>query len=164
MIVNDVNDPLQTFQNTETVQHQVAIAILYQNNQFLLQLRDDNPQIYWPGQWAFFGGHLEVGEVPAEAMQRELLEEIGYVPPQVTHFNSGLTPENSILRHVFYAPLQAEIESLQLNEGMDLGLATIEDIEAGRLYSHQVGEIRSIAPPHRQILLDFLQSGIKMQS
>lgn len=158
-----INDPLQELRTTEAVQHQVAIAILYQENQFLLQLRDDKPQIYWPGQWAFFGGHLEAGEVPAEAMQRELLEEIGYAPSLVTHFNSCVIPENGILRHVFYAPLQVEISSLELNEGMDLGLATVEDVEAGRLYSHRIDEIRSISPPHRQILLDFLQSGIKMQ-
>jgi len=162
-----INDPSQGFQATEATpevaQHQVAIAILYQKNQFLLQLRDDNPQIYWPGQWAFFGGHLEAGEVPSEAMQRELLEEIGYAPSRVTHFNSCFIPETGILRHVFYAPLQVEINSLELNEGMDLGLASPEDIDAGRLYSHRIGEIRSIASPHRQILLNFLQSGIKMQ-
>jgi 8-oxo-dGTP pyrophosphatase MutT (NUDIX family) len=147
---------------TETASHQVAIAILYQANRFLLQLRDDNPFIYWPGQWAFFGGHLEPGEVPARALRRELVEEIGYEPAIVTHFCSALIQESGILRHVFYAPLTVAIESLALNEGMDLELATVEEIHHGRLYSHQINEIRLIAPPHRQILLNFLQSGIKM--
>ena len=157
MIVND------SLQATGNIQHQVAIAILYQANKFLLQLRDDKPTIYWPGQWAFFGGHLEPGEFPEVAMRRELIEEIGYAPAAITHFNSCLVEETGILRHVFYAALIPDITSLELNEGMDLGLATPEDIHAGKLYSNRIGEIRPIASPHRQILLDFLQSSIKMQ-
>lgn len=161
MILEDsVGDSLPT---AVSAGHQVSIAILYQENQFLLQLRDDNPDIYWPGQWAFFGGHLEPGERPEAAMQRELLEEIGYAPASVRHFCSALIEEAGILRHVFYAPLAVTIDSLELNEGMDLGLASVTHIHSGRLYSHRIGEIRSISPPHRQILLNFLQSGIKMQ-
>lgn len=150
-------------QAIEKAVHQVSIAMLYQENQFLLQLRDDKPEIYWPGQWAFFGGHLEPGESPTEALHRELLEEIGYQPSLATHFCSAPVEESGVIRHVFYAPLTVAIESLELNEGMDLGLASVEDIYHGRLYSHHLGEIRSIASPHRQLLLDFLQSGIKMQ-
>lgn len=157
MIVND------SLQGAANAGHQVSIAILYQENQFLLQLRDDNPNIYWPGQWAFFGGHLEPGELPEAAMQRELMEEIGYVPASVTHFRSGLLKETGILRHVFHAPLTMAIDSLELNEGMDLGLASVADVHNGKLYSQRLGQIRVISPPHRQILLDFLQSGIKMQ-
>lgn len=154
------NEALQTVRRNGA---QVSIAILYQKNQFLLQLRDDKPEIYWPGQWAFFGGHLEPDELPDAAMRRELVEEIGYEPVQVTHFYSGVIETTGILRHVFYAPLTAAIESLQLNEGMDLGLATVADVYNGSLRSSRLGETRSIAPPHRQILLDFLQSNIKMQ-
>ena len=54
---------------------EVAIAILYQGDRFLLQLRDDIPTIAWPGHWAFFGGHLEPGESADVAVQRELMEE-----------------------------------------------------------------------------------------
>lgn len=139
----------------KTPQRAVSIAILYQNNQFLLQLRDDNPQIRHPGYWAFFGGHLEPGEQPAEAMQRELQEEIGYSPPQIYGFGSYQNGE--IIRHVFYAPLTVGIETLQLNEGQDLKLCTIEGVQQGRLRSDRLGEMRILAAPHRQLLLDFLQ-------
>ncbi|MEB3314276.1 MAG: NUDIX domain-containing protein, partial [Cyanobacteriota bacterium] len=44
-----------------TPRPEVAVAILYQSNQVLLQLRDDHPGIIYPGQWGFFGGHLEPG-------------------------------------------------------------------------------------------------------
>lgn len=133
-----------------------AIAILYRQNQFLLQLRDDNPKIRFPGHWAFFGGHLEPGEAPEVAMQRELMEEIGYVPPNLTHFKSHLS-DTQIIRHVFYAPLTVGIEALELNEGTDLGLSTIEEVERGERYSERIKQVRPLAQPHRQILLDFFQ-------
>lgn len=65
----------------------VAIAILYQQNKFLLQLRDDIPGIIYPGHWGLFGGHLEPGETPDIAVKRELLEEISYIPPTLSKFD-----------------------------------------------------------------------------
>ncbi|GAB4376073.1 MAG: NUDIX hydrolase [Elainellaceae cyanobacterium] len=133
---------------------EVAIAILHCDDRVLLQLRDDNPEIIYPGHWAFFGGHLEPGETPEIAMQRELLEEIGYQPAVLVPFRS-YTTDSLIIRHVFSAPLLVKLESLELNEGMDLGLATLADIHQGHCYSQRLGEIRPISHPHQQILLDF---------
>jgi 8-oxo-dGTP pyrophosphatase MutT (NUDIX family) len=65
----------------------VAIAILHQQNKFLLQLRDDIPGIIYPGHWGLFGGHIEPGETPDVAVKRELLEEIGYSPPILSKFD-----------------------------------------------------------------------------
>ncbi|HEY9658085.1 MAG TPA: NUDIX hydrolase [Allocoleopsis sp.] len=140
---------------------QVAIAILCQGDRFLLQLRDDNPNIFYPGHWAFFGGHLEPGEAPDVAMQRELLEEIGYQPPAI-HLLGSYQLDLAIVRHVFYAPLTVGLEQLELNEGMDMGLATLEDVQQGSLYSSRLGEMRPIGAPHRQILLDFQAKKIKL--
>lgn len=61
--------------------HHVAIAILYRDNKFLMQLRDNIPTIVYPGYWAFFGGHIEPGETPEVAVRREVLEEINYTLP-----------------------------------------------------------------------------------
>ena len=44
---------------------------------FLLQMRDNNPGIYSPLQWDFFGGGVEEGEEIVQAAKRELLEELG---------------------------------------------------------------------------------------
>ena len=136
--------------------HEVAIAILYQGDQFLMQLRDNNPGIIYPGCWAFFGGHLDPGETPEIAIRRELLEEIGYEPDQVFPFNS-YQEDSQVLRHVFHAPLTVGIEKLVLNEGWDLGLISIEDIRRGDRYSHQAGQIRPLGKPHQKILLEFIE-------
>lgn len=133
----------------------VAIAILYQDNQFLMQLRDNIPEIIYPGHWAFFGGHLEPGESPEVAMRRELLEEIGYSPPTVEEFKDYT--EGNAIRHVYHAPLTVPVESLELNEGWDLGLFTVEDILRGDRYSERAQQVRPLGKPHQQILLDFLK-------
>ncbi|MEY4355584.1 MAG: hypothetical protein RLZZ89_652, partial [Cyanobacteriota bacterium] len=51
---------------------EVALAMLKREGRWLLQLRDDIDGIVYPGTWALFGGHIERGESPAQAVQREL--------------------------------------------------------------------------------------------
>lgn len=138
---------------TDTHVH-VAIAILHQDDQFLMQLRDNNPDIMYPGVWAFFGGHLDPGETPEAGVFRELSEEIGYTPPHLTLFQEY--SEAHVTRHVFYGPLTVPLSELELNEGWDLGLFSVEDIQRGDRYSEQAGEVRPLGPIHRRILLDFL--------
>ena len=141
-----------------TPQHVVSIAILYREAQFLWQLRDNIPGILYPGYWGFFGGHVEAGETPEEAMHRELLEEIGYAPQALFKFDSR--QEGAVLRHIYHAPLTVDIQDLTLYEGWDLGMLTPEDIQRGEHYSARAGEIRPLGKPHQQILLDFLGSGV----
>ncbi|GAB2713669.1 NUDIX domain-containing protein [Kitasatospora kifunensis] len=43
----------------------------------VLHLRDDKSWIPHPGCWSLFGGAVEVGELPAEAVLRELQEKLG---------------------------------------------------------------------------------------
>jgi 8-oxo-dGTP diphosphatase len=137
----------------------VAIAILYQQDKFLMQLRDNIPTILYPGYWAFFGGHLEAGETPEEAVQREILEEIGYtLPPTFSFFRTY--PDEIAIRHVFYAPLEVELSQLVLTEGWDMGLLAVEDIHKGECYSAAAKEVRPLGPRHQRILLDFMNEEI----
>ncbi len=133
----------------------VAVAILYQGDRFLLQLRDDIPTIAYPGYWGFFGGHIEPGETPEQALKRELEEEISYTFT-VKPVKFGCYHEPQVIRHVFAVPLLVPCEELVLNEGWDLKLLTPQDIERGACYSAQANQVRTIGPRHRQILLDFL--------
>lgn len=133
---------------------EVALAILYQGDQFLMQLRDDVPGIAYPGYWGFFGGHIELGEDPATAMRRELLEEIAYAPPEIYSFRR-FEAEQAV-RHVFYGPLVVSIDELDLREGWDLGLWTVADIQRGDRYSERAQQTRPLGQPHQQILLSFL--------
>lgn len=135
-------------------QHQVAIAILYQDRQFLMQLRDNIPTIIYPGHWAFFGGHIEPGESPDVAMRRELLEEIAYDPPHLTPFDCYV--DAHAVRHIYHGPLTVPVTDLILGEGWDLGLFSQEDIRRGDRYSERAGQVRPLGLPHQKILLDFI--------
>ena len=139
--------------NNNNLTH-VAIAILYREGKFLLQLRDDIPGIVHPGKWAFFGGHIEPGEIPQVAIKRELVEEIGYAPDMLWEF--GVFSDTNVVRHVFYAPLTVELKDLVLGEGWDMGLLTPAEIKAGKAYSENAGMERSLGEFHQKILLDFM--------
>jgi ADP-ribose pyrophosphatase YjhB (NUDIX family) len=60
---------------------QVALAIVYQEDNFLLQLRDSMPTIAHPNCWGLFVGHIELGENPEKELKPELVEEINYKVP-----------------------------------------------------------------------------------
>jgi len=135
---------------------QVAIAILYQDNRFLMQLRDNDPRIVHPGCWGFFGGHIEPGESPEAAVQRELVEEIGYAMPSVTKFEDY--SDEKVIRHVFHAPLMVGLEKLVLMEGWDLRLLSLEDITRGDCFSDRANQVRPLGATHQQILLDFIEA------
>ncbi len=137
---------------------EVAIAILHQGNQFLLQLRDDNPAIIYPGYWAFCGGHLEPGEDADTAVRRELMEEIAHVPGELKLFERSTTegPDKIVIRNFYQAALTVPVDSLEVNEGQELGLATLADIQRGDRFSQVLQETRPIGPPHQAMLLKFM--------
>ena len=134
---------------------EVALAVLKVDDLYLLQLRDDIPNIAYPGHWGLFGGHLDTGETPTEAVKRELLEEISYQPSPIVFLASFPTPK--LRRHVFEASIAVDLSQLELHEGWDMGLWTLEQIRAGLRYSSQADEVRPLAPPHQMILLEFLR-------
>jgi 8-oxo-dGTP pyrophosphatase MutT (NUDIX family) len=53
-----------------------AALLLGEDGRYLLQLRDDIPQIWYPGHWGLFGGAIESGENELEGLRRELREEL----------------------------------------------------------------------------------------
>jgi 8-oxo-dGTP diphosphatase len=134
----------------------VAICILYTSDRFLMQLRDNDPRILYPGYWALFGGHIEAGETPEVAVAREVAEEISYtLPDTVKKF--GIYADEIARRHVFAAPLTVDLAALSLNEGWDMGLLTIDEIRSGQHYSAAAQEKRPIGPIHQNILTEFAQ-------
>lgn len=135
--------------------HRVAIAILHQDSKFLLQLRDDIPGIFYPGHWALFGGHIEPGESPDAAIRRELLEEIGYAPVTLTQFD--LYEDTQVVRYVYQGELGVDRSQLVLNEGWDMALATLEQIEQGERYSEKANQVRPLGKPHQRLLLNFIE-------
>ena len=134
----------------------VVMAIIYQEGKYLMQLRDDIPNIVYPGVWGFFGGHMEPGEEPEAALKRELIEEINYLPETVTKFRTNRA--GNYMRHMFSCPLSVSLSELELNEGWDLKLLTPEEIIQGYAYSQRAIANKPLGDIHRQIMLDFISA------
>lgn len=55
-----------------------AALLVDEAGRYLMQLRDDKPGILLPGHWALFGGTIDPGETPEQAIRRELKEELEF--------------------------------------------------------------------------------------
>lgn len=65
----------------------VAIIVL-DDGRYLMQLRDQKPNIFYPGHWGLFGGAIEAGEDPKAALGRELREELALTASGYKYFTS----------------------------------------------------------------------------
>jgi 8-oxo-dGTP pyrophosphatase MutT (NUDIX family) len=133
---------------------EVALAILYQDGKFLMQLRDEIPNILYPGHWGLFGGHLEDNETPEDGVIREVWEEINYTLDSPLKFRAYETPH--VIRHVYHAPLTVALDQLNLWEGWDLALLEPAEIKTGFCYSVKAQAKKPVGEPHAEIITDFL--------
>jgi 8-oxo-dGTP diphosphatase len=122
---------------------EVALAMLQREGRWLMQLRDENPTIVAPGCWGLFGGHLEAGETPEQALRRELLEEISWQPPDLELVM--VHPIHRRTAHVFRGELSVPLEQLQLLEGQDLDLVSPEHLLMGSIWSTKLAAHRPLA-------------------
>ncbi len=56
-----------------------AIFLCYKTSRLMLQMRSN--KVSHPKTWAFWGGKVEKNELPINALNRELQEEMGILPP-----------------------------------------------------------------------------------
>jgi 8-oxo-dGTP diphosphatase len=114
----------------------VSVFILYTSTgQILLQHR--TPDAFrLPNYWAFFGGGIEQGESPTEALEREILEELSY-QVQTPHFliaQKVRDEEDENTKYVFVE--QYEDQPLQLNEGQAMGWFSLDETHGLKMIQH----------------------------
>ena len=104
-------------------------AIIYRlDGKILLQKRDFNTNIHFPGSWNFFGGYVEDNEGLLQALERELIEEIGCVPgiveSEIFKWKSNM---GSTINHYFPLFFNEKNIDLKLHEGSNFRWVSIED-------------------------------------
>jgi len=104
-----------------------GIILFNSNNEILLQHRTNDAPIY-PGKWGFFGGHIENGENPLEAVKRECKEELNYSLKNPNHILSHIIDELNMESLVFIEKYDNSKE-LILNEGQAMKWFSIKDID-----------------------------------
>lgn len=86
----------------------------------LIQLRDDFDHVSSGGLWSLFGGHVDPGEIIADAAPRELLEETG-VKATLDEFTPfvRLVPEHGLQAYHYYYKLNRPlaVEDVRVGEG-----------------------------------------------
>ncbi len=95
--------------------------------QVLLQLRDDKPNLPFAGMWTFFGGAVEDGETHAQAVHREVEEELGLTGLNFRHWMvqvrpMAVDPTITVHNHVYVGRLTVDPATLTLGEGQAMAL------------------------------------------
>lgn len=129
----------------------VGIILTTIDGKILMQLREYNPKILFPGQWCVFTGRVEKedwGGGTLQSLERAVRREIGeelivktdngpvpFSPDKISlfYYKPYLFPGKRETSHqfTFTGEIYAPLESLELKEGKELGVFGIEDM--GRL-------------------------------
>lgn len=118
-----------------------ALLLVDGSGRILLQLRTKDAP-FFPGWWGFFGGGVETGETPREALRREAEEELAYrvrapllalsMPYQHQHARGIL--------HVFLEPYDPS-QLLELREGQGMGWFFPREVEKLHITPHDLAAL-----------------------
>jgi len=91
--------------------------------EFLLQLRDEEPEI---NKWVLFGGGVESQETEEQALRREIKEELGYEIKDAEFFRKY--ENNNIEQAIFILKDAVELNNLNLSEGYAMKFFSASDL------------------------------------
>jgi len=104
----------------------VAALLVLDDGRYVMQLRDALPHIFYPAHWSCFGGAVDPGEKPAQALRRELAEELEFQADELSEFTRfdfdfSRMGRGSIYRAYYEARITSEaFERFVLHEGEDM--------------------------------------------
>ena len=114
----------------------VSVFILYTSTGRLLLQHRSNDASRLPSYWAFFGGGIEQGESPTEALKREILEELSYQVqgPYLLIAQKFRDEEDESTKYVFVERYQDQ--PLQLGEGQAMGCFSPDETQGLQMIDH----------------------------
>ena len=133
----------------------VAVFILSdKKGRVLLQHKAKDSKVL-PNQWAFFGGGIDEGETPEQAVRREAKEELGIELKNIDFLGRYEAPFEGGLweQFVFIGDLTHPLEKLkqQQTEGQGIGLFTYAELRGLKLNKHIIKILNDVfAQTHKQ--------------
>lgn len=119
--------------NIQIKKRHVSVVIFYDKKHVLLQNRKS---INKAGEeWGFFGGSLEEGESPEQALVREVGEELGYKIKDYRYigeyenqyFNKKTQSETIVKREIFISSITTELMGKKVVEGDGFDIFTLDE-------------------------------------
>lgn len=138
-----------------------GIILVDRDGRVLMQLRDDDPKIMYPGHWGIIGGAGRAGESPEQAARREALEETGLAVGHMEPFKAYYFQETGTKGargtsarskadyevYAYHAPCETPVEEMICGEGQALRFLSPDEVEE-----------LPIAYNHAEVLRDFFGS------
>lgn len=118
----------------------VASIIKY-NDKFLLQLRDNKNNIFFPNMWGLFGGAIEDNETYLYGLKREINEELNInIKKKKITFVTNITFEvkkKCIERYIYYFEInQNQYDKLKISEGQKIGFFDRNELKNIQIVSY----------------------------
>lgn len=126
------------------IDYDSASLILIDQEKVLMQLRDEKPEIAYPGCWCIPGGRVEKNESIEEAVKREIEEETGYLSRNPELFSSVICelPNGKAYRsHIFCEKYDGK-QMITCREGQKMEFKSEKEMERLKVYPGQVEIIK----------------------
>jgi mutator protein MutT len=110
-------------------QHRLAAGVLLRDHRVLLCHRHPE-RVWFPNVWDLPGGHTEEGEPPADAVRRELKEELGIevVLPTTSPFRT-FEPSPGVILHAWVVTSwEGDVTNLAPEEHDEIGWFSAEEV------------------------------------
>ncbi|MFK7812165.1 MAG: (deoxy)nucleoside triphosphate pyrophosphohydrolase [Maribacter sp.] len=109
---------------------EVVAAIIYFKNEILCVQRPENKKSYISKKFEFPGGKIEKGESNKEALKRELIEELSFIPTKIDDLFLTIVhryPDFELTMHSFKC--YSETKNIQLNEHISAEWLTLKNLK-----------------------------------
>ena len=109
---------------------EVVAAIIYFDDKILCVQRPENKRSYISKKFQFPGGKIEEGESKEEALKRELIEELNFVPNKIDELFLTIVhqyPDFELTMHSFKC--YSETKNIQLNEHISSEWLTLKNLK-----------------------------------
>lgn len=105
----------------------VALTVIFNNECKILIVKRSENTNWCPGCWAIVGGKIEKGEIPDQALVREVWEETGI---KMTKYKlKKVIKNNNIIEYLYLSKVEDDFVELN-DEHTDYKWASIEDIKS----------------------------------